>query len=123
MDKQYDKAAKILEDLSFLADNIMENPIEKIMLKAVYYYASAMDNLQEHDKAMYYMNRLFDREIVNCIDLSFKDSENILENHYGITAEDYVENDDSFYMPFMKKFREAQRDNLINQMDNIKIFE
>ena len=123
MDKQYNKAAKMLEDLSFLADNIMENPIERIMLKAVYYYASAMDKLQEHEKAMYYINILFDEEIANCIDISFKDRKNILVNHYGVTQDDYVDNDDSFYMPFMKKIREAQRDNIINQEENKEIFE
>ena len=123
MDKQYNKAAKMLEDLSFLADNIMENPIERIMLKAVYYYASAMDKLQEHEKAMYYINILFDEEIANCIDISFKDRKNILVNHYEVTQDDYVDNDDSFYMPFMKKIREAQRDNIINQEENKEIFE
>ena len=123
MDKQYNKAAKMLEDLSFLADNVMENPIERIMLKAVYYYASAMDKLQEHEKAMYYINILFDEEIANCIDISFKDRKNILVNHYEVTQDDYVDNDDSFYMPFMKKIREAQRDNIINQEENKEIFE
>ena len=123
MDKQYNKAAKILEDLSFIAENLLESPIEKIMVKAVYYYASAMDKLRNHDEAMYYINLLFDEEIANCIDTSFKNVDEILVNHYGITQDDYVDNDDSFYLPFMKKIREAQRDNRINQMDNAKIFE
>ena len=123
MDKQYNKAAKILEDLSFIAENLLESPIEKIMVKAVYYYASAMDKLGNHDEAMYYINLLFDEEIANCIDTSFKNVDEILVNHYGITQDDYVDNDDSFYLPFMKKIREAQRDNRINQMDNAKIFE
>ena len=123
MDKQYNKAAKILEDLSFIAENLLESPIEKIMVKAVYYYASAMDKLGNHDEAMYYINLLFDEEIANCIDTSFKNVDKILVNHYGITQDDYVDNDDSFYLPFMKKLREAQRDNRINQMDNAKIFE
>ena len=123
MDKEYEKAAKILEDLSFIAENLLENPIEKIMIKAVYYYTSAMDKLRNHEKAMYYINLLFDEDISNCIDISFKDNEKILINHYGITKEDYVDNDDSFYLPFMKKFREAQRDNKIEQIENKKIFE
>ena len=123
MDKEYEKAAKILEDLSFIAENLLENPIEKIMIKAVYYYASAMDKLRNHEKSMYYINLLFDKDIANCIDISFKDNEKILINHYGITKEDYVDNDDSFYLPFMKKFREAQRDNKIEQSENKKIFE
>ncbi len=122
MDGEYNKAAKMLEDLSFLADSIIENPVEKIMIKAVYYYASAMDKLKEHEKAMYYINLLFDEEIANCIDNSFKEKENILVNHYGITEDDYVDNDDTFYMPFMKKFREAQRDNAVDQMQNKEIF-
>ena len=123
MDKEYEKAAKILEDLSFIAENLLENPIEKIMIKAVYYYASAMDKLKNHESAMYYINLLFDEDIANCIDISFRDNEKILINHYGITKEDYVDNDDSFYLPFMKKFREAQRDNKIEQSENKRIFE
>lgn len=123
IDGQYAKAAKILEDLTFLADNIMQNPIERMMLKAVYYYASAMDKLQAHEKAMYYIHILFDEEIANGIDFSFRDKENIFCNHYGITEEDYVDNDDDFYMPFMKKIREKQRDNVIEQMNNKEIFE
>lgn len=123
MDKQYEKAAKILEDMSFVADNLLENPIEKIMIKAVYYYASAMDKLRNHDEAMYYINLLFDEDVANCIDVSFRDQKQILVNHYGITQEDYVDNDASFYLPFMKKLREAQRDSKINQLDNAKIFE
>lgn len=123
IDGQYAKAAKILEDLTFLADNIMQNPIERMMLKAVYYYASAMDKLQVHEKAMYYIHILFDEEIANGIDFSFRDKENIFCNHYGITEEDYVDNDDDFYMPFMKKIREKQRDNVIEQMNNKEIFE
>ena len=122
MDGEYNKAAKMLEDLSFLADSIIENPVEKIMIKAVYYYASAMDKLKEHEKAMYYINLLFDEEIANCIDISFKEKGNILVNHYGITEDDYVDNDDAFYMPFMKKFREAQRNNAVDQMQNKEIF-
>ena len=123
MNKEYEKAARILEDLSFIAENLLENPIEKIMIKAVYYYASAMDKLENHVKAMYYISLLFDKEIANCIDISFKDRNNILINHYGITKDDYVDNDDSFYLPFMKKLRETQRDSKINQIDNAKIFE
>ena len=123
MNEQYDKAAKILEDLNFIAENLLENPMEKILVKAVYYYASAMDKLKNHNRAMYYINLLFDRDIANCIDISFNDRDKILINHYGITQDDYVENDDSFYLPFMKKLRKAQRDSKINQIDNMNIFE
>lgn len=123
MNEQYNKAAKILEDLSFIAENLLEDSIEKIMIKAVYYYASAMDKLKSHKSAMYYIDLLFDKDIANCIDASFNDREKILINYYGITQEDYVDNDDSFYLPFMRKLREAQRDSKINQIDNAKIFE
>ena len=123
MKEEYNKASKILEDLSFIADNLLENSIEKITIKATYYYASAMDKLKNHNKAMYYINLLFDKEIADYINLSFKDKENVLINHYGITKDDYVDNDDSYYLPFMKRLREAQRDNKINQIDNKKIFE
>lgn len=39
-----------------------------------------------------------------------------------LLKEDYVDNDDTFYMPFMKKFREMQRDNSVNQNLNREIF-
>lgn len=123
MNGQYNKAAKILEDLNFIAENIMPNPLEKITVKAVYYYASAMDKLKEHKRAMYYINLLFEQEIADAIDISFKDKNDIFINHYGITEEDYIDNDDFYYLPFMKRLREAQRDNVIDQMENKKIFE
>lgn len=122
MDKQYNKASKILEDLSFIADNLLENPIEKITIKATYYYSAGMDKLNSHEKVMYYIKMLFDDEIAKFIDISFKDSNKVLINHYGISKEDYVDNDDSYYLPFMKRFREAQRDNVIDQIDNKNIF-
>ena len=122
MDKQYNKAAKLLEDLSFLTDNISKNQMEKIMIKAVYYYASAMDKLKDHNESMKYINLLFDKEIAEGIDNSFKDEENILINHYRITEDDYVDNDDSFYMPFMEKFRKLQKDNTVNQIENRELF-
>ncbi len=123
MNKQYKQAAKLLEDMNFMAENLIQNPIEKIMVKAVYYYASAMDKLQNHEKAMYYIQLLFDEQIADAIDMSFKERENILLNHYGITEDDYVDNDDSYYLPFMDKFRHMQKENVIDQMENKKIFE
>lgn len=123
MNKEYKQAAKLLEDMNFMAENLMQNPIEKIMVKAVYYYASAMDKLQNHEKTMYYIQLLFDEQIADAIDMSFRERKNILLNHYGITADDYVDNDDSYYLPFMDKFRHMQNENAINQMENKKIFE
>ena len=81
-----------------------------------------MDKLKSHEETMYYIKMLFDEEIASYIDSSFKDLKYTLVNHYGIAEDDYVDNDDSYYLPFMKKFREAQRDNMINQMDNKDIF-
>lgn len=123
MNKQYEKAAELLGELNFIAESIVENPLEKIMVKAVYYYASAMDKLEEHEKAMYYINLLFDSEIVDAIDMSFRNRNDIFANHYGIADEDYVDNDDSYYLPFMKKFREAQKENVIDQMKNRELFD
>ena len=116
MDGQYDKAAKMLEDLNFLVENISKNQAENIMVKAVYYYASAMDKLKSHEEAMYYIKMLFDENIAKCIDGSFKDRDNILQNHYGITQEDYVDNNDSYYLPFMETLRKAQKENVVDQM-------
>ena len=118
MDGQYDKAAKMLEDLNFLVENISKNQAENIMVKAVYYYASAMDKLKSHEEAMYYIKMLFDENIAKCIDESFKDRDNILQNHYGITQEDYVDNNDSYYLPFMETLRKAQKENVVDQMTN-----
>ena len=122
MNKEYEKASKILEDLSFISDNLVENPVERITIKATYYYAAGMDKLKSHEETMYYIKMLFDEEIASYIDSSFKDLKYTLVNHYGITEDDYVDNDDSYYLPFMKRFREAQRDNIINQMSNKDIF-
>lgn len=118
IDGQYDKAAKILEDLNFLVENISQNQAEKIMVKAVYYYASAMDKLNSHKEAMYYIKLLFDEDMAKCIDESFKDRDKILQNHYGITQEDYVDNNDSYYLPFMETLRKAQKENVVDQMTN-----
>ena len=118
MDGQYDKAAKMLEDLNFLVENISKNQAENIMVKAVYYYASAMDKLKSHEEAMYYIKLLFDENIAKCIDESFRDRDNILQNHYGITQEDYVDNNDSYYLPFMETLRKAQKENVVDQMTN-----
>ena len=123
MNGDYGKAAKMLENLTFLADNLLPDSIEKIFVKAVYYYASAMDKLHNHNSAMHYIKLLYDDEIANGIDMSFEDRENIMINHFGITGEDYVDNDDSYYLPFMKRIRETQRDNPIEQIENRKIFE
>ena len=123
MNKEYEKAAKMLEDLNFIEENIQGNELEKAIVKAVYYYASAMDKLKQHEKAMHYIQILFDEQIAEIIEISFRNPEEIIMNHYGITQEDYTDNDDTYYLPFMKKFREAQRDNVINQIENRKIFE
>ena len=122
MNRDYGKAVKILEDLTFICDNILEEGIEKIKVKAVYYYKSALDKTRSHKEAMYYINLLFDKELAECINISFAEQEKILIEHYGIKETDYVENDDSYYLPFMRKLREAQRDNPIDQLDNRNIF-
>lgn len=123
MNKEYHKAAKLLEDLNFMADNLIDNQIEKIVVKASYYYASAMDKLGTHEKAIEYINMLFDEDIASYVDSSFKDRNNIIYNHYRIEQDDYVDNDDDYYLPFMKKMREKQKENCIDQMENSKIFE
>ena len=123
MNSEYGKAAKLLEDLNFIVENILDDNVQKVLVKAVYYYACAMDKLKSHEEAMYYINILFDKDIANIIDISFKDKDKIFTNHFGITQDDYVDNDDSYYLPFMEKLRKAQRDNPINQENLSKIFE
>lgn len=122
MDKQYNKAAKLLEDLSFIADNLISNEVERIVVKASYYYASAMDKLGDHKEAMKYINMLFSKEIADYIDDSFSNENNIIYNHYKIGEADYVDNNEEYYLPFMKKLREKQKENAINQIDNKKLF-
>ncbi len=123
MNKEYNKAAKTLEDLNFIADSLIQNQVERIIVKASYYYASAMDKLGSHDKAMEYMRLLFDENISKYIDASFKDRNKIIYNHYRIEEDDYVDNDDEYYLPFMKKMREKQKENCVDQIENSKIFE
>ena len=122
MNKQYNKAAKLLEDLSFIADNLISNEVERIVVKASYYYASAMDKLGDHKEAMKYINMLFSKEIADYIDDSFSNENNIIYNHYKIGEADYVDNNEEYYLPFMKKLREKQKENAINQIDNKKLF-
>lgn len=123
MNAQYDKAVKILAELKSIAEIYIPNELEKIIIRSVYYYSSAMDKFNDHEKAMYYIRVLFDQDISQAIDFSFRSKEKTLINHYAISEEDYVDNDDSYYLPFMRRFREAQRDNKIDQMANKEIFE
>lgn len=115
MNGDYDKAEKILEEILFIATNFIPNDITTIVLKSVYYYASGMKQLGSHDIVMEYINLLFDSEIASAIDESFKNRENIIMNHYNIKPEDYVENDDSYYLPFMKVLKNVQKENIIQQ--------
>ena len=123
MNKEYHKAAKLLEDLNFMADSLIDNEVEKMVVKASYYYASAMDKLGTHEKAMEYIKMLFEESVAEYVDASFKDRNNIIYNHYKIEQDDYVDNDDYYYLPFMKKIRGKQKENCINQLENSKIFE
>ena len=123
MKGDYEKAEKILENILFVAQNFMPNPATIVPLKAVYYYASAMHKIGKHEKVMYYINLLFDKEIATMIDDNFKDKNKTLIKHYNIKPEDYVENDDAYYLPYMHTLRELQNKNIINQAELKKIFE
>lgn len=123
MKGDYAKAEKALEDILFVAQNFIPNDITTMLLRAVYYYTTAMNKMQNHKEVMYYMNLLFDKEIANMIDECFKESETILVKHYNIKQEDYVENDDAYYLPYMHTLRELQNKNIINQAELKKIFE
>ena len=123
MKGDYEKAEKILENILFVAQNFMPNPATIVPLKAVYYYASAMHKIGKHEKVMYYINLLFDKEIAAMIDDNFKDKNKTLIKHYNIKPEDYVENDDAYYLPYMHTLRELQNKNIINQAELKKIFE
>lgn len=115
MKGEYEKAEKALDDMIFIAQNIAPQSPTTLLLKAVYYYAGAMNKIRDHEKVMEYMNLLFDEEISNLLDKSFKNKEKILINHYGIKQDDYVENDDNYFLPFMHTLRKAQKENVIKQ--------
>lgn len=123
MNKEYKKAEKLLEDILFVATNFIPQSLTTLIVRAVYYYAGAMSRLNNHQKAMEYINMLFDSDIANAIDESFKEQENILVKYYDISPKDYVENDDDYYLPFMHTLRKEQKNNIINQMELSKLFE
>ena len=102
--------------------NIAPQSQELIWLKAVYYYASAMNKIQNHEKVMSYMNLLFDEKISKTLDENFKNQEEIILKQYPIKQEDYVENDDSYFLPFMQTLRKAQKENVIEQKQLGELF-
>ncbi len=122
MSKNYLRAEKILEDIIFIVQNIAPQSQELIWLKAVYYYASAMNKIQNHEKVMSYMNLLFDEKISKTLDENFKNQEEIILKQYPIKQEDYVENDDSYFLPFMQTLRKAQKENVIEQKQLGELF-
>lgn len=118
-----EKAEKILEEILFVANQFIPNDVTTILLRAVYYYAAGMNKLNHHEKVMEYLDMLFDKELVNALDYQFKEREKILVRHYDIQPEDYVENDDDYYLPFMQTLREAQKENVIYQGELAKLFD
>ena len=122
MKGDYTRAEKLLEDILFVANQFIPNEVTTILLRAVYYYASGMNKLHHHGKVIEYLDMLFDKEVVNALDYQFKEKEKILIRHYDIQQEDYVENDDDYYLPFMQTLREAQKQNVICQEELSKLF-
>ena len=123
MKGDYENAEKLLEDILVVAQYFMHNLKDLNSLKAVYYYTCAMNKLEKHEMAMHYVNLLFDNEIASQINYTFKQKENILVKHYNIKHEDYVENDDAYYLPYMNTLRELQSQNIIDQKQLKKVFE
>ena len=123
MNKQYDKAEEILEEIIYIAESLIPDKLKVILIKAVYYYASAMNKIENHEKVIYYINMLFDESVTTLIDDNFKDREKILLKNYNIKPEDYVENDDDYYLPFMKTLKEVQKENNIDQMKLETLFD
>ena len=122
MKGEYEKAEKVVEDILFIAQNIAPQSQTLTLLRVIYYYASAMNKIQDHEKVMEYMNLLFDKEISKLIDQNFKNQEEIIIRHYPITKEDYVENDDNYFLPFMQTLRNAQKENIIAQDSLSELF-
>lgn len=122
MNGEYAKAEKVLEDILFIAQNIAPESHILTLLRVIYYYASAMNKIKDHEKVMDYMNLLFDEEISKLIDQNFKNQEEIMIRHYPITKEDYVENDDNYFLPFMQTLRKAQKENIVEQESLSELF-
>lgn len=122
MKGKFDKAEKLLEEILFVANQFIPNDESTILLRAVYYYTAGMNKIGNHESVMKYLDMLFDKDIVKVLDSEFREKEEILIRHYHITQEDYVENDDDYYLPFMQILREAQKENVINQKALCKIF-
>lgn len=122
MKGMYAKAEKLLEDILFVANQFIPNDVTTILIKGVYYYAAGMNKLNCHEEVMAYLDILFDKELVNALNYQFKEKEKILVRHYDIQPEDYVENDDAYYLPFMQILREAQKENVIGQEELAKLF-
>lgn len=123
MNGEYKKAEELLGNILFIAQNIIPNQSAIISLRAVYYYASAMNKFGKHGKAIYYIKMMFNEKIANTIDEQFREKEKILIKHYNIKYDDYVENDDSYYLPFMQILRKLQNTNVIEQIKLKKILE
>lgn len=115
MKGDYKKAEKILEDIIFIIQNIAPQNEELTLLKAVYYYASAMNKVQNHERVMYYMSLLFDEKISKVLNENFKNQREIILKQYPIKQDDYAENDDNYFLPFMKTLRKVQKENVIEQ--------
>ena len=123
MNQEYEKAEEILEEIIYIAESMVENESEKIFIKAVYYYASAMNKIKNHEEVMEYINLLFDEDIAMVINEIFEKREEILIRHYAFEEQDYVDNDDSYYLPYMETLRKKQKENIIDQIKNKEIFE
>ncbi len=123
MNMQYDKAEEILEEIIYIAESLIPDKLKVMLIRAVYYYASAMNKIKNHEKVIYYINMLFDESVTTIIDDNFKDREKILLKNYNIKPEDYVENDDDYYLPFMKTLKEVQKENNIDQMKLETLFD
>ena len=122
MDAQYDRATKLLEDIVFIGVNFCNSENEIALMKAIYYYASGMDKLNSHESVMHYINILFDKNIAQNIDMIFFDRKYVIKHLYNLCSDVFVENDDAYFLPFMKKLRQMQKENNIDQMKNSEIF-
>jgi len=118
MNKQYNKATEILENIVFLGANLSSNEVELSIIKAIYYYTSGMQKLNNHNKTMHYIKTFFDNNISTFIDNAFKNRENALKRIYNLSEDMFVDNDDTYYLPFMDTLRQKQKLNRINQLDN-----
>nr|WP_253199166.1 YcaO-like family protein [Clostridium gasigenes] len=84
LNENYEDAAKKMKLVVAYAGNYKVEEKRKYLYDAMYSYLSAMVELKSHEKAMEYMEILFDEDIYIKIDELFKEPEKIIVKQYPV---------------------------------------